>query len=99
MKPQKKAMRKKPTEREIDQIVESQADDNSAWGKTFNVRKAKPAALSLPAELAARATFLARLHKEKNVEKWIARIVKERIELEEVAFSEAKRAMSHRNGA
>ena len=56
-------------------------------------------ALSLPAELAARAAFLAHLHREKNVGEWLARIIKERVELEEVAFSEAKRAMSHRNGA
>jgi hypothetical protein len=38
------------------------------------------------------------LHREKNVEEWLSRIIKERMELEEVAFSEAKRAMSHRNG-
>jgi hypothetical protein len=48
--------------------------------------------------LATRAAFLARLHREKNVEKWLARIIKERVEMEEVAFSEAKRAMSLRNG-
>jgi len=48
--------------------------------------------------LAARAAFLAHLHREKNVEKWLARIIKERVELEEVAFSEAKRAMSFRSG-
>jgi hypothetical protein len=39
------------------------------------------------------------LHREKNVEEWLSRIIKERVELEEVAFSEAKRAMSGRNGA
>jgi hypothetical protein len=68
------------------------------WEKPINVRRAKSAALTLPAELAARGAFLARLHREKNVGAWLARIIKERVELEEVAFSEAKRAMSQRNG-
>jgi len=98
MKSKKKSTRKRFSEQEIDKVVESQADEDLAWGKAVNVRKAKPTALSLPIELAARAAFLAKLHREKNVEKWLARIIKERVELEEVAFSEAKRAMSLRNG-
>jgi hypothetical protein len=95
----KKSKRQQASEEEIDKIVESQADKDSAWERPIKVRRAKSTALSLPAELAARAAFLARLHREKNVEKWLSRIIKERVELEEVAFSEAKRAMSHRNGA
>jgi len=96
MELKKKYTRKRLSDNEIDKIVESQADDDSAWGKPKSVRRAKPAALSLPSDLAARAAFLARLHREKNVENWLARIIKERVELEEVAFSEAKRAMSLR---
>lgn len=98
MKPKKKSTRKLFSEEEIDKVVEAQAGENLAWGKAINVRRAKPTALSLPIELAARAGFLARLHREKNVEKWLARIIRERVELEEVAFSEAKRAMLFRNG-
>ena len=98
MNSKKKSRRNRFSEEEIDKIVESQAEDNSAWGRPIKVRRAKSTALSLPAELAARAAFLATLHREKNVEKWLARIIKERVELEEVAFSEAKRAMSNRNG-
>jgi hypothetical protein len=95
----KKSKRHRISEGEIDKIVESQAEEDSAWERPIRVRKAKLTALSLPAELAARASFLARLHREKNVEEWLSRIIKERVELEEVAFSEAKRAMSGRNGA
>ena len=98
MKPKKKSTRKRFSQEEIDRIIESQAAEDLAWGKAIYVRRAKPTALSLPIELAARAAFLARLHREKNVEKWLARIIKERVELEEVAFSEVKRAMSLRNG-
>ena len=90
-------MGKQLTEEEIDNIVESQADNDSAWGKPIQARKAKPASLTIPAELAARATFLAKLHREKSVEEWIKKVIKERVELEEVAFNEAKREMSLRN--
>jgi hypothetical protein len=57
-----------------------QADDDSAWEKPIRVHQAAPASLSIPAELAARAAFLAR----------------ERIELEEVAFVEAKRDLARK---
>ena len=99
MKSKKRSMRKQLSQVGIDKLVEFQAEEDTAWEKPINVRRTKSAALSLPAELAARAAFLARLHREKNVGEWLARIIKERVELEEVAFSEAKRAMSHRNGA
>ncbi|MSP37945.1 MAG: hypothetical protein EXR70_05590 [Deltaproteobacteria bacterium] len=99
MKLKKKTTRKQHSDNESDKIVEAQAGDDSAWGQPKNIRRAKPSALALPAKLAARAAFLARLHREKNVGNWLARIIEERVELEEVAFSEAKRAMSLRNGA
>jgi len=98
MNSKKKFRRKQLSEPEIDQIVESQAEDDAAWQKPIKVRRAKLTSLSLPADLAARAAFLARLHREKNVDEWLARIIKERLELEEVAFGRAKREMSLRNG-
>jgi len=99
MNSKKQFRRKHLSEPEIDQILESQAEDDSAWQKPIKVRRAKSTSLSLPADLAARAAFLARLHREKNVDEWLARIIKERLELEEVAFGRAKREMSLRNGA
>jgi hypothetical protein len=94
--------KKKPTKKlsvsEIDSIVEAQATDDSAWGPRIQVRKKKTASVSIPAELAARVAFLAQLHRERNAEDWLARIIKERVELEEVAFLEAKREMFARNG-
>jgi hypothetical protein len=82
------------SEREIDQIVVAQADDDSAWDKPTRVRRAKPASLSIPANLAARAAFLARLHRTKNVDDWLTRIIQERIELEEAAFIGAKQDLA-----
>jgi hypothetical protein len=37
---------------------------------------------------------LARLHRERCVEEWLMRIIRERIELEEFAFVEAKREIA-----
>jgi hypothetical protein len=99
MKSRKKQPRKQLTEEEIDQIVESQAEDDSAWEKPIRVRRAKPGSVSLPPELAARVAFLAKLHRENNIGDWLTRVIKERVELEEGAFTEAKREMSLRNGA
>jgi len=74
-----------------DRLAVSQADDDSAWEAPIRVKRSKPASLSIPGELAARAAFLARLHREAGVDKWVERIVRERVELEEFAFTEAKR--------
>ena len=96
MKSRKKPTRKSLTEEEIDRIVTLQADDDSAWAKPIQVRRAESASLSIPAELSARAAFLAKLHRERNLEDWLRKVIKERVELEEVAFPQAKREMSLR---
>jgi hypothetical protein len=77
------------SEEEIDKIVVIQADDDSAWEEPIQVEMAKAASLSIPAKLAARAAFLAKLHREKGLEEWLTRI-RERVELEEIAFAEVK---------
>ncbi len=48
----------------------------------------------MPGDLAARAAFLAHLHREANLESWVERILRERVELEEYAFSEAKKNLN-----
>jgi hypothetical protein len=89
----RKAMRKKPSEEEIDRMVVAQIDDDSAWEEPIRVRKTEAASLSIPAKLAARAAFLAKLHGEKGLQEWLTRIIRERIELEEIAFSEVKQGL------
>jgi len=79
---------------EIDRLVVSQASDESAWESPVRVKRSEPAALSLPGELAARAAFLAKLHRETGVDKWIERVVRERVELEECAFKETKKKLA-----
>ena len=83
-----------PDQEAIDRLVISQADENSAWEPPIRVKRSKPASLSLPGELAARAAFLARLHREGRVDKWVERVVRDRVELEELAFSAAKKSLS-----
>jgi hypothetical protein len=89
---------RKITELEIDEIVEQQAGDDSAWGKPVRVRKPKGSSISIPPELAARAAFLAKLHRKSNLEEWLTRVIQERIELEEAAFVGAKQEMTTRGG-
>jgi len=74
----------------IDRLVTSQADDETAWYGTIPIKRSKQASLSLPGELAARAAFLAMLHRATAVDKWVERIVRERVELEERAFGGGK---------
>ncbi len=90
--------KKKSTEQEIDQQVIAQAGDNSAWGKPTMVRRTRAAALSIPPDLAARAAFLAKLHRKPSVEEWLTRVIQERIELEEAAFAGAKQDLATKSG-
>lgn len=83
---------------EIDRIVVSQAGDDSAWSKPVRVRRSKPTSMSIPGELAARAAFLAKLHCAAGVEKWVERVVRDRVELEELAFREAKKELALAEG-
>ena len=92
-------MKRNPSEEEIDNIVVKQADNSLAWEKPIHIRNTRPTSFSVPADLAARAAFLARLHREAGAKEWLVRIIQERIELEEVAFVEAKRDMAAKSSA
>jgi hypothetical protein len=82
------------TQEAIDALVVSQSEDGSAWEAPIAVKRSKTASLSIPADLAARAAFLARLHHEPGVDKWVERIVRERVELEEFALNQAKKKLA-----
>ncbi|MHC1743249.1 MAG: hypothetical protein AB9873_09500 [Syntrophobacteraceae bacterium] len=92
-----KAKSKKPSEEEIDRMVVEQADDDSAWEEPIRVRRDKAASLSFPGELVERASFLAKLHRERGAKEWLTRIIRERIELEELAFAQAKRELKEKH--
>ena len=86
------------SEQEIDQMVTTQANDDSAWGKPVRVHRTKPASLSISADLAARATFLAQLHRTRSMEDWLTRVIQERIELEEAAYIGVKQDLAAKVG-
>ncbi|HMD99773.1 MAG TPA: hypothetical protein VKM93_20895 [Terriglobia bacterium] len=52
----------------IDELVVSQSEDNSAWDAALLVKRSKSASLSIPGDLAARAAFLAKLHREPGLD-------------------------------
>jgi len=85
--------RKTLSEEQIDQLVISQAENDSAWKSPVKVAKQKSVSLSVPAVLASRAAFFARLHRETNIEAWIKRIIGERLDIEEAAFAGCKREL------
>ena len=76
----------KLSELEIDQIIVAQADNDTDWEQPIRVERSNPASLSLPGDLAARAAFLAQLHRTRSVEEWLTRVILERVELEEAVF-------------
>ncbi len=83
----------KISEQEIDNIVEQQVNDDNAWEEPILVTP-KLTSISIPQELAAKVAFFASLHQEKNLENWLIRIVKERIQLEEVALNNIKQELA-----
>jgi hypothetical protein len=89
--------RAKLTQEEIDERVIAQAEDDSAWEPLVRVSR-KRAAIGLSGSLAQRAAFLARLHRERNLQTWIERVVRERVELEERAFTQARRELGAKTG-
>ena len=58
------------------------------------MKRSQPAAVSISGELAARAAFLAKLHREADVDDWVERVVRERVEIEEFAFRETKKKLA-----
>ncbi|MFN7973876.1 MAG: hypothetical protein U0166_16265 [Acidobacteriota bacterium] len=88
----KRKVEKARSEAEIDAAVEADSEIESAWGKAVKVGRSGAGAVPLPAALARRAEFVARLHR-KNLAEWLAKIVEERLDLEEAAFAGAKREL------
>ena len=84
------------SEQEIDRIVVAETNRPSAWEKPVRVQRTKVAALSIPAGLAARAAFLARLHHQRSVGDWLTHVIQERVELEEAAFAVTKHDLASR---
>lgn len=90
--------KEKLSEPEIDAIVVSQAEDDAAWEKSIRVLEKDATSVKLPADLASRVAFLARLHRKSSAEDWLTEVIRERVELEEAAFVGMKREFVGKNG-
>ncbi|HEV7507500.1 MAG TPA: hypothetical protein VGS07_21630 [Thermoanaerobaculia bacterium] len=88
---------KRLSEKEVDNFVVAEAENDAVWEPQIKVKPSSGTSFSLPRDLAARASFLARIHHMERVGEWITQVIRERIELEEVAFAEAKREISGRS--
>lgn len=82
------------SEEQIDEKVIQQADNDAAWEDWIMAKREKPEDLLLPAELAARAAFIAKLHHKTSMKEWVENVVKERVDFEEAAFAGLKQALS-----
>jgi aquaporin Z len=74
----------------IDRLVESQADDESAWEMPIQINQ-QPISLSIPAELAVQARFLANLEQEQDVKKWLIEMIREQLDRKLMTFSKRKK--------
>ena len=88
----KRRIAKARSEADIDAVVVAESEIDGAWEKGVKVHRSGASAVRLPAVLARRAEFVARLHR-KNLAEWLARVVEERLDLEEAAFAGAKREL------
>ena len=94
MNTKKPARKKTFSVEEIDDLVTAQAQDDAAWEAPVEVRRTKePGSFSIPPDLAERAAFLARVHHAGGLEEWLTKAIKERIELEEGAYTAVKREL------
>jgi len=68
-------MKKKPLQKEIDDLVAAQADDDRFWGRWISVNPAKAISIRLSEKTIAALKTLAKLKKEKGyqtlLKKWI----------------------------
>jgi hypothetical protein len=85
------------SEQEIDRIAVAQAGTDARWEKPIRVRSRTGAAVLLSRELASRAAFFARIHRERSVASWLRRIVQERLNLEEAALADVRRVGAKRS--
>jgi hypothetical protein len=70
-----------------------------ALPRTPGAARGEPGTIAIPADLAARASFLVQVHRDSGVEEWLTEVIRERIELEENSFAEVKRDLSEKREA
>jgi hypothetical protein len=86
-------MKKRTNEDDIDETVAAQATDDSAWTKPMTVKRNVMTRINLPADVAAKAAFLAHLHHKANTQEWLQSVIEERVDFEASAFAGLKASL------
>jgi hypothetical protein len=94
MRGAKKSKKARPSEAAIDEAVALEAGDNRAWDPPVRVNKPKAGSVTISSELAGGAAFLANLHRESWLDGWVERVPRERVKLEQRAFSMARKELA-----
>jgi predicted transcriptional regulator len=88
------AMRKrKVSERQIDEIVTTEAEDLSKWEEPVLVKQSGVTSIRLSSETISKARRLAKIHKSRGYQTWLKQVIEERIRLEEDILSELKEGL------
>jgi hypothetical protein len=83
-------MKKKLTQKEVDEMVISQADDDNAWGKWIAANPARPVSIRLSQKTVASLKVLAKLKKEKGYQTLLKKWIDERLIYEQRILKEIR---------
>ncbi len=83
-------MKKKLTQKEIDNLVTSQSDDDQAWGKWVLVNPSRPVSIRLSEKTIASLKTLAKLRREKGYQTLLKKWIDERLIYEQRILKEIR---------
>ncbi|GEM_PF-979798 len=83
-------MRKKISQKEIDTLVISQADQDDSWEKWISVNPCRPVSIRLSEKTIASLKTLAKLRKEKGYQTLLKKWIDERLIYEQRVLSEIR---------
>lgn len=84
-------------ENDIDELVEKQAFDDTAWGNELDASpRLKPTSIRLSSRTIQRAKIFARIHRQRGYQSWLKKIIEERIDNEYEVYQGLKNAASKR---
>jgi predicted transcriptional regulator len=85
--------KRKVSERQIDEIVTTEAEDLSKWEEPVLVKQSGVTSIRLSSETISKARRLAKIHKSRGYQTWLKQVIEERIRLEEDILSELKEGL------
>ena len=86
-----KSVKLSEDDKTIDNIVKSEALDNSKWDKVLHVsHRSNATSIRLSPNTIQRAKFFARIHRERGYQTWLKKIIEERIDTENKLYQEIK---------